>query len=194
LKRALVATLLIAVAVGCAEKRRIEALPETGPFVATYRAVLEEGGRFRRARIVLWAQMPDRLHAELLGPVGGIRYTLDAGSGRACLVDASRGAAYVGGAGPEAVEVIAGVRLSVPEAVAALLEGRSREGLDVRRAGAERGALPRELRVVAGMRTLTLTRVGLARSRPSRAIGTGEPPANLPVRPLAELAGEEPTP
>jgi len=178
-----------AAAAACGGPHRASRIPEgSGPLVATYRAELvREGEPARRAKLLVWAQAPDRLHAELLPPVGGSPVTLDAGGGRAVLVDVEAGAAYVGDAGPEALAPLTGVSIGVADAVAALLNGTAPEGARVDREGEAPGVLPLRFALTLGGSRIGLTRLRWERTtRDPSTLGTGEPPAGLTVRPLAE--------
>lgn len=188
MRRALAAA-VAAVGVGCAARHGIGTTPAGhGESVATYRAVLQEDERpTRRVRLVLWVARPDRLHAEIVPPIGGVRFTLDAGGGRACVVDAADGVAYAGSDGVDAVDALTGIRITVPEAVAALLDGAAPPGWSAERDGDAPGELPRRLHLASGPRSMTLTLEHVVRSAAAGPLGTGAPPAGLPVRPLEEL-------
>ncbi len=189
MKRALAAA-VAAVGVSCAARHGFKPAPSghREP-VATYRLVLQDGnGPARRVRLILWVARPDRLHAEIVPPVGGVRFTLDAGGGRACVIDAADGVAYAGSDGAEAVDVLTGIRITVPEAVAALLDGASPPGWSAEREGDTPGELPRRLHLASGPRSMTLTLENVVRSAAAGPLGTGAPPAGLLVRPLEELA------
>ena len=189
MRRALAAA-VAAVGVSCAARHGLETAPAgRGEPVATYRLVFQEAqGPARRVRLILWVARPDRLHAEVVPPVGGVRFTLDAGGGRACVVDASDGVAYAGSDGPDAVDALTGIRITVPEAVAALLDGASPPGWSVERDGDAPGELPRRLHLASGPRSMTLTLEAVVRSVAAAPLGTGSPPSGMPVRPLEELA------
>jgi hypothetical protein len=106
-------------------------------------------------------------------------------------VDVAAGAAYVGDDGPGAVESLVGVRLSVEEAVAALLHGAVPPNLAIERDGGADGSLPGALRITDGDRFLLLLRIRVERGREgARALGTGVPPDGLTVRPIESLAIE----
>jgi hypothetical protein len=166
--------------------------PGDGPLVGIYKAAIDEGhGAVRGARISVWAEQPDRLHAELIAPVGGVAYILDAGGGHACVVDVAAATAYVGEAGPGAIEALIGVHVSVADAVVALLTGASREGLAVARVGRADDALPESIRISDGSRSISLTRLRFERGTgDARALGTGVPPAQLAVRPIESFVRE----
>jgi hypothetical protein len=182
-------------AVACAPAHRVDDVPAgIGPLVAVYKAALHDGsGTVRGAKLSLWAERPDRLHGELIAPVGGVTFILDAGGGHAYIVDVAAATAYVGDDGPAAIEALVGLRVSVEEAVSALLGGVSPRGLTVTRVGGADGELPREIQIVDGPRSISLARVRFERGRAeSSTLGTGVPPAQLRVRPIENLAGAEP--
>ena len=191
MKRALIGLLGLA-AVNCARVHRHDGVPAgVGPLVAVYKAAIDDGSDVvRRARISVWVEPPDRLHAELLAPVGGVVFILDAGGGNACVVDVAAATAYVGEDGPGAIEALVGVRVSVADAVAALLHGYSPPGLAVTRDGGADGALPEKIRIADGARSIVLARLRFERGKTDpRALGTGVPPKQLRVRPIESLAG-----
>ena len=163
----------------------------SGPLIVIYRAAIDDGHDVRRgAKLALWAERPDRLHAELVAPVGGVIFILDAGGGAVCIVDVTAATAYVGTDGPGAIAALTGVRVSVADAVAALLDGISPAGLTVARVGGAPGAPPESLRIEDGARSLAIDRLRFERVRTDpRALGTGVPPDGLRLRPLSCLAG-----
>ena len=192
MKRVLIGLVGLAT-VACARDHRGDGVPAgVGPLVAVYKIAIDDGsGVARRARLSLWAEAPDRLHAELIAPVGGVLFVLDAGGGNACVVDVAAATAYVGTGGPGAIEALVGVSLSVSDAVAALLHGASPRGLAVTRGGGADGTLPETIRIVDGARSIALSRVRFERGRTDpRTLGTGTPPTQLPVRPIESLARE----
>jgi len=139
-------------------------------------------------RVLLWAETPDRLHAELLSPVGGVRFVLDAGRGSACVVDVAAATAYAGPAGPRAIEGLVGLPVSIEDAVDALLTGTTPAGLRVERGGGEDGDLPKHFVIARGRRSLELTRVRFERGgQPAGALGTGQAPPGLTLHPLEDL-------
>jgi len=160
--------------------------------VGIYKAEIDDGrGPVRRAKISIWAERPDRLHAELIAPIGGVVYVLDAGGDHACFVDVAAATAYVGEAGPAAIEALIGVHVSVVDAVAALLTGSSRDGLAVARVGRGDGGLPESIRIADGSRSISLTRIRFERGiTDPRALGTGVPPERLAVRPIDSFVPE----
>ncbi len=199
MKRLLLGLCGVAV-LACVETHRDGGMPAgSGPLIVVYKAAIDEGqGARRGAKLALWAERPDRLHAELIGPVGGVTYILDAGGGNVCVVDVSAATAYVGEDGPDAIAALTGVRVSVADAVAALLDGVSPAGVAVTRVGGLDGALPDTLRIEDGARSLVIERVRVERGRTDPdALGTGLPPDRLRLRPLGNLSGDavrEPAP
>lgn len=182
--------LLGVMAVACTSAHRVERIPGgEGPLVGLYKAAIDEGrGTIQRASVAIWAQPPDRLHAELSGPLGGVLFVLDAGAGQACVVDVVAATAYAGPDDPRAIEALVGVRVSVADAVAALLSGASRGGLTVTRDDTQDGSLPASVRIVDGGRSLALKRVRYVRGKKqSESLGTGVPPSKLLVLPLENL-------
>jgi len=174
----------------CATVHRDDGVPAgAGPLVGVYRAAIDDGnGAVRGAKLSIWAERPDRLHVELISPVGGVTFILDAGGGDACVIDAGAATAYVGKDGPEAIAALVGVRVSVAEAIAALLEGAPPRGLAVTRTGAADGALPEKIPIADGVRSITLARIRYERgTTDTRSLGTGVPPKQLPVRPIEDL-------
>ena len=178
--------LALAAAVACAHSP--SSVPSgTGPIIGAYRARLVDAeGRTHTLRLLLWAHEPDRLHAEVLGPVGGVRLTFDAGPGAASVVDHQAAVAYAGDPSPDDVRRIVGVPLAVPALVQALLSGASPEGLRVDRTGAL--GLPERFSVEGAEGALRLELQRLTRGSASEAaLGTGSPPRGMTLRPLSEL-------
>lgn len=186
----LLAALFCIASIGCAQSRTVLGNPAgSGPLFGVYKAEVDAGdGAVRHAKISLWAEAPDRLHAELLGPMGGVAFILDAGGGKTCVIDLGAATAYVGEDGVDAIERLVGVRVTVTDAVAALLSGTAPSGLSVTRSGVAEGSLPEALRIAEGSRSLALTQVRLVRGAGDpAALGTGVPPAKFAVEPLAHL-------
>ena len=154
-----------------------------------YKIEVSDGGApARGAKISLWAGEPDRLHAEIVAPVGGVAFTLDAGGGRVCVVDVDAGVAYAGDDGEDAFQALVGLPLTIGDAVAALLHGSAPAGVSVTRDGGEDGALPSSLRISDARGFLSLSRVRVDRGHAEAgSLGTGIPPERLPVHPLEDL-------
>jgi hypothetical protein len=149
---------------------------------------LPEGDR--SFRLLLFARAPDRLHAEVLGPVGGPQLVVDSGSGRLAVAFPGERVAYQGDADAGAIERVLGVRVAPAELVAFLTEGAppASQGLRAEREPAVSAGLPRRVRLAAADASLTLER---RERRPPPAdpdaLGTGAAPDGFEVRPLADL-------
>ncbi|NIS29847.1 MAG: hypothetical protein GWN07_06540 [Actinobacteria bacterium] len=154
-----------------------------------YKVRLEESGeRTRRFKILLFAESPDRLHGEILSPVGSTVMIFDSGAGRLAVTFVRDREAYVGTADPAAMEAVFGLRMTLGQLVGGLLtgEGGTDELRMVREASVD--GLPDRLELSSGPRTLTLDlrrRLAL-RERPG-GVGTGRPPEGMTERPLDEL-------
>jgi len=189
--RRLLATALALTAIACAQTRDPHRLPSgSGPLIGIYKAAIDDGtGAIRRAKLSIWAEAPDRLHAELLGAIGGVSFVLDAGGGRLYVIDVGEATAYVGSDGPAAIEALIGVRVAAGDAVGALLSGTAPPGLAVTRDGGSDGGLPEELRIADGARSLVLTRIRFERGTGDAAgLGTGIPKTTMSRRPIEELS------
>jgi hypothetical protein len=137
----------------------------------------------------LFAELPDRFHAEVLPPVGGPRLILDGGGGRLAVTFVRDGESFVGGPSRDVLERILGVRVEPDQLVRALLTGEGDgEDLRVERSGPWLPGLPDRLALTAGQATLVLE---LKRLRPldgdASQLGTGRPPDGTDVRPIEEL-------
>lgn len=156
-----------------------------------YQGRLEDAsGGARRFRLQLFAESPDRVHAEVLLPVGGTAWVLDGGGGRLAVTDVRRGVSYVGLARPEALEQILGIRLPLEDLVRGLLIGPPLEHSDCRvsRSGGAEGTLPDhlELRCSGGVLSLRLRRREPLQVS-AATLGTGQAPPRTTERPLEEL-------
>ncbi|MCP3979907.1 MAG: hypothetical protein GY716_11420 [bacterium] len=168
--------------------------PESGAaFVGVYRARLSDAGRTRRFRLMLFAELPDRLHAEVLSPVGTTELIVDAGGGSMSVFPVRERTAYVGAGGPEVLDALLGLRVEVGELVRMLLLGEVPATFpSIRREGGVGGVLPDRLELVSGERRLLLE---IKRRRPLPAddsgLGTGRPPAGVERVPLESLDAAE---
>lgn len=182
---------LLSLAVACAGGRRHA--PETEPdgaMMGIYRARLEDSqGQSRRFRLMLYATLPDRIHGEILSPVGTTEVIIDGGAGRVAVTLPRKRIAYTGAGDAAALEKVLGVRLSLEQLVHELLgHEASSTGYEVEREPAGRPGLPNELRIAGSGHRLILR---LKSTQPLRvstdSLGNGEPPPEMEVRPLATL-------
>jgi hypothetical protein len=176
-------------AAGCAPRRPVVLDPDA-PAIGVYRARLEQAGeRPRRFRLLLWAARPDRLHAEILSPLGTTELILDAGAGRLAVTVVDEAVAYEGPVTADALERTVGIRVESAALVAALLDGEPPGGdVTVERRGGAPGRLPARARFVTATDRLILDLE--RRVSPSSAaseLGTGEPPPRVERQPLERL-------
>lgn len=185
--------LLAAWGAGCAAHRAAEPRHRDRLAFGIYRGSLgTDDGTEVRFRLLLYAATPDALHAEVLGPVGGALWIVDAGGGRLAVTDVAGRVAYAGPADSRAVERAIGVRATVPDLVAALVAGRALPGpLEMDRAPVGASGLPRFFEVREGRRVLRLERRRVRWTRPAGPVGTGTPPEGLPVEPVENLPALE---
>jgi hypothetical protein len=179
---------------GCAARREgVPALPVDEGAFGVYRARVEPvEGRPRRLRLWLHATLPDRLHAEIVSPLGTPQLILDAAGRRVALTFVREGESFVGEAGPDLMEGLLGVPVAIDKLAAALLEGRPPcDGCRFERTGGEEGRLPARLVVEAEEGRLTLELKRLLPLEGGRSgLGTGRAPEGTRVRPLADLEAE----
>lgn len=181
---------LVLAAVACGHSRSAHGIPTgDGPLVGIYKASIDDGsGEVRGAKVSIWLEPPDRLHAELIVPVSGVTFVLDSGAGHTCLVDVAAATAYVGDDSARAIETLVGIRATVADAVAALSYGTSPSGLSVTRNASDAEPLPETIRLADGGRSLALSLLHFVRgSVDPRTLGTGIPAARLRVLPLESL-------
>ena len=179
---------------GCHRARRdLEPAGTTGAIVGQYKGRIEGSDRVsRQFRLLLFAALRDRLHAEVLSPLGTMQLILDGGRGSLAITFVSEGVSFVGPARPEALARILGVPLSLEELVRGLLTGEiENDDITLVRTGDRNPGLPERLEIRADSSSLELR---LKRPRQARALeeelGTGRPPENTEVRPIEELERE----
>jgi len=191
----LAAGALLAAGAGCAARRgpaREGAGP--APLVGYYSGRLEEAGRPARGfRVMLFVEAPDRIHAEVLSPLGTPELVLDGGAGLLAVTLVDEGRTYAGPARPEALFLALGLPIEIGQLVEAVRTGEAGDsGWRVTRAG-PRGSLPETLELAAADLVLTLRRKRLrVLDRPRGELGTGRPPAGVEARPLDEFVAREP--
>jgi len=161
-----------------------------GAVVGHYRGRVEtDEGETRKFRVVLFAELPDRIHAEVIGPLGSTQLILDGGDGALAVTAVRRGLAWVGPSRPEALAAIVGVPLSLEQLVRALLIGEIVcDDCRVLRTGRSLGTLPEqfEVRLAGNLLSLELKRLR-ALERGADELGRGRPPDGVSVHPLAEI-------
>ena len=141
--------------------------------------------------MLLYAALPDRLHAEVLSPLGNPQLILDAGGGRLALTFVREAESFVGVADAGLLERLLGVRVGLAELVGALLEGIPPPDCRLGREGGASGALPERLAVDCGHGALTLRlRQMRLLGTEAGALGRGRPPDGVRQRPLEELEAE----
>jgi hypothetical protein len=192
---AVVAIVLAASALACPGKRGARSGPGVSDdHFGVYRArLVAPPDDSRKFKALLYAAPPDRLHAEILPPVGGPELILDGGDGRLAVTIASRDAAWVGAASAETLEAVLGFPVTLEGLVGALLEGRPLPSpVELVRSPRDAPGLPRKLELRVDGREL---RLELHRTRRrgngGYPIGTGTPPPGVEVRPLEELLAED---
>ena len=141
---------------------------------------------------MLFAALPDRLHGEVLSPLGAPQLILDGGDGVLAATLVERGQAFVGPADPAVLGRLLGARVELRQLVHGLVLGEwDVPGYRFERSGATPG-LPASLAIDDGTTRLSLK---LRRLRPlevdAQNLGSGRPPAGVEVRPLAELEAED---
>ncbi len=190
--------LALTLACGSPARGRLRA-PVAGPgevdaaAVGIYRGRFESGsGDARRFRLMLFAAPPDRLHGEVLGPLGSPQIIVDGGGGRLALTVVAERVAYVGETRPEDVARILGIAVSLEDFVRAVLDGQTADSRhSVVRSADRAGTLPADLELRSADKLL---RIELLKRRildsPAGPLGTGEPPAGMERRPLEQWSGE----
>jgi hypothetical protein len=180
--------------VACAPRRAtLQGPPTESHTVGVYKGRIEPvEGKARRFRLLLFAAFPDRIHGEVLSPLGAPQLIVDGGGGRLAVTFVRDRESFAGPARGDVMDRILGVRLELDEWVRALLTGEAAgDEHHLERIGPETGELPEALTIRSEGGTLTLV---LKRLRPLRAdptlLGTGRPPEGMRVRPLEDLDGE----
>lgn len=182
----------LALAAGCAGSgAKAVVAPDAAQALGVYRGqAWDERGRRTKFRLLLHARPPDRIHAEMIPPVGGPAWILDAGDGRLSLTLVADATAYVGAARADVVERLLGVAVAPDAFVRALLEGEP-PGPDLRFSRSPVGGhgLPETFEIDRGGRGFRLERTDI-RAVAAGALGTGRPPAGMTEVPVEDLAVE----
>jgi len=139
--------------------------------------------------MLLFAATPDRIHGEVLSPVGGTVLVFDGGAGKIAVTLVRDRVAFAGLAGPEVLEKLIGVPVRLEDLVQSLLHGEAGAGgHEVAREPVGRPGLPERYEISAAGRSLQLQLKRLQRlDRPAAGLGTGEPPPGLELLPLERL-------
>jgi hypothetical protein len=183
---------------GSCAGRRDSRLHETTPAggqIGLYRGrLVESGEKQRRFRLQLFVAPPDRVHGEVVSPLGSTVMIVDGGNGDLAVTLVREGVSYVGRARPEILERILGVRLSLAELVRGFLTGLDEERCTdcvVRRSEEERHGMPEwiEFRSADAQLSFELKKVRPLRAE-SESLGTGLPPDGTRIRGLDELGSE----
>jgi hypothetical protein len=190
---AILVLVLAAVALACPGQRRPPDDGVDGERFGVYRGrFIDPEASPRKFKVLLFAALPDRLHAEVLPPVGGPALIIDGGSGRLAVTIQSREAAWVGEAREGVLEAILGFPVSLEDLVSALIQGSALSGpVEFSRNPKTGAGLPRSFELGFGGREfhLELQRTS-KRGRGSYAIGTGTPPPGVDVQPLDDLVSD----
>lgn len=170
----LVSTVALA---GCAggSRFRPRAAPDEVVFGVYRGQVTPPEGRRIPFRAWVWAGAPDRLHVEILPPVGGPAWIVDAGGGLLAVTDVASATCWIGTETPGSMERWLGVATDVPGLVSSLLD--------------DGDALPATVELVGDrLGRLRMERTGF-RVAPRGSLGTATPPPGVDTRPLAEIEG-----
>jgi len=189
----LAATLLLTC---CVSGRRPPALAGREPAsFGVYRGSFRErDGTASRFRLLLFAELPDRMHAEVVPPVGGPRLILDGGGGKLAVSVVDRRTAYVGSAEADSVLRAIGAPVPLSSLVRALVLGEDPSAPDVTivREPEERPGFPEIFEIRWEGRIL---RIDLVKMQPMRgtgpSIGSGTPPEGFSVHPMDEIDEDE---
>lgn len=178
---------------GCVSRRAPTTLPTADGEVALYRVRGEIDGRKRRFRLMLFAGLPDAIHAEVIAPVGGTVLILDGHEHRVSVAFVRERTAYVGDASSDAARYLLGFELGAAELVDAVLGGTTPPGIEIERDG-EPGRYPDRL-VLRSDRARLEMELRRVQSLPAGSrLGLAEPPAGFELRPLDELDAVEAVP
>ena len=156
---------------------------------AVYRGrIVSSDGVKASFRAWVWAETPDRLHAEILPPIGGPAWILDAGGGRLSVTDIDAATCWTGPEGPRALEDWLGVPLDVAGLVGAILgaKGPSPPAVRLREPAGVEGFPARIQFAGPAFGSLLLERSGY-RVAPRGNLGTAAVPRDVTVRDLSEL-------
>ncbi len=186
-------TALTLVSCTAGRQARIESRPGEAS-VGVYRArIVDADNHARRFRLLLYAQLPDRLHGEIVSPVGTSVLIVDGGGGRLAVSLVREGVSFVGPTSEGDLESLFGIRVSLRDLVGALLTGESTgAGYAVVREASRPVGLPTLFEIRQGGHVLSL-RLKRFKRGPAEVggLGTGQPPEGMALRPLEDLKLDE---
>ncbi len=156
----------------------------------------------RRFRVLLFAALPDRIHAEVLSALGSPQAILDGGDGRLAVTFVADRESFVGEAEAGVLSRLLGVELDLGGLARALLLGDDAGApCRIRRSGSTTPGLPDRIAFESDSSLFELTLERRRRLETDQAaLGTGVPPSGTHLRPLEELDddprrfGEPPAP
>jgi hypothetical protein len=188
--RAVCAVALAALVLGgCAGRHRASGGGLSDQRFGVYRGTYVQGDdESHTFRVLLFAALPDRIHAEILPPIGGPRLILDGGGGKLAVTFPGRRLSFVGPVGEQEIGRILGFPISLDDLVGAVLRGAPPPGVGMARAPDGSHGLPDSFELELGGRSLRLELQGTRKHRRNEALGTGAPPPDSEVRPLEDLA------
>jgi hypothetical protein len=176
---------------GCASKRlQPRSARGQGPEVGVYRGrIAEVDGKSRKFRLLLYAELPDRLHGEVLHPLGGTELIVDGNSERLAVSVVRERLAFVGRPDAGLMRQVIGVGVTPDELVRVLLTGQAGSAaLRFEREGGRGPALPERFEIEADRRVLRLQLKRIDALRASRSdLAEAAPPVGFEVHPLEEL-------
>jgi len=136
---------------------------------------------------MLYAASPDRLHGEVLSPLGSPVMSFDGGEGQLAVTLVRDRLTFVGEATPKSLEPLLGVAISLPDLVGALLEGVTPEAAGWTLERPDGSGLPESFTVTSESGTMSLQLKRWHQLKTGGNLGTGEPPPGMELRPLEEL-------
>lgn len=158
--------------------------PDAPEAVGLYAARAKGGAGSARFRAWVHARPPDRLHLEVIAPVGGTVFVLDAGNGSVAAAWMEDRFAIEGSSDRASMERLLGIPLDAAGWVTTILDGSTGGAVEVDREGAP-GALPRRLVL---RRDALEVQLKLEDVRGIRGeVGNGRPPPGFEVLPLSSM-------
>jgi hypothetical protein len=175
----------------CASRQPLNNTPDAANAeMGVYRARLtDRTGNSKKFKLLIFAELPDRLHGEIISPIGSTVAIFDGGAGLLSVALLRERLAFVGSSGPQALERVCGLPISLGDLVRGLLDDDVHQtDYTLMRTPADDGGLPAGLTITAGGQTLQLELKRKQTVRgPTASLGTGQPPAGLEIHPLEEL-------